>query len=112
MAGMLHSTTVSLWLAAWASAAVYVAVALLETSVHPYDVLECEPELVSGYYVDYGGVAFMVIYLAEGILLLVSQWMSTSYPVPQGQSVLRPLSIYVIRLRLVASVFIHLSILL
>ena len=32
------------------------------SSVHPYDVLEAEPEIVSGYYVDYGGVAFMVIY--------------------------------------------------
>jgi len=42
---------------------------MVESSVHPYDVLEAEPELVSGYYVDYGGVAFMVIYLGEGISL-------------------------------------------
>jgi len=47
----------------------YVLVGLIETSVHPYDVLECEPELVSGYYVDYGGVVFMLIYLSEGILV-------------------------------------------
>ena len=45
----------------------YVLLALAENSVHPYDVLECEPELVSGYYVDYGGVVFMLIYLSDGI---------------------------------------------
>ena len=37
--------------------------------MHPYDVLEAEPEVVSGYYVDYGGVVFMVIYLAEGVVI-------------------------------------------
>jgi len=42
---------------------------LMETSVHPFDVLEAEPELVSGYYVDYGAIAFMVIYLGEGVTL-------------------------------------------
>jgi NADH:ubiquinone oxidoreductase subunit H len=68
--GGLHTACVAAWVVGPLSLAVYVAVALLETSIHPYDVLECEPELVSGYYVDYGGVAFMVIYLAEGIMLL------------------------------------------
>ena len=43
---------------------------LVECSLHPYDVLESEPEIVSGYYVDYGAVVFMVIYLGEGIALL------------------------------------------
>lgn len=47
----------------------YTVVLMVETSVHPYDVLESEPELVSGYYVDYGGVAFVVIYLGEGVSL-------------------------------------------
>ena len=47
----------------------YGMAVLLETSVHPFDVLEAEPELVSGYYVDYGGYVFMVIYLAEGVAL-------------------------------------------
>ena len=41
----------------------------LETSLHPYDVLEAEPEVVSGYYVDYGGVVFMLLYLTEGVVL-------------------------------------------
>ena len=45
---------------------------LLECSLHPYDVLEAEPEVVSGYYVDYGGHVFMLIYLAEGVMILHS----------------------------------------
>ena len=48
---------------------IYIAILLAETTLHPYDVVECEPELVSGYYVDHGGIAFMLIYLAEGICL-------------------------------------------
>ena len=47
----------------------YVVVMLMEGSLHPFDVLEAEPEIVAGYYVDYGGHVFMVIYLAEGITL-------------------------------------------
>ena len=45
----------------------YAMATAMECSIHPYDILECEPEIVSGYYVDYGGVSFMVIYLGEGI---------------------------------------------
>ena len=48
----------------------YMLVCMVETSHHPYDVLESEPEVVSGYYVDYGGHAFMVIYLGDGIVLI------------------------------------------
>ena len=48
----------------------YLLAVLVETSLHPYDVLEAEPEVVSGYYVDYGGYVFMCIYLAEGVVLL------------------------------------------
>jgi len=66
---VLHATSVIPGAVGLLAALVYIATALLETSVHPYDVLECEPELVSGYYVDYGGVSFMVLYLAEGLLL-------------------------------------------
>nr|ATQ37472.1 NADH dehydrogenase subunit 1 [Diplonema sp. ATCC 50224] len=45
---------------------------LLEGGVHPYDVMECEPELVSGYYVDLGSVVFVVCYLSEGLYLVLS----------------------------------------
>ena len=48
---------------------VWLLLALLEGGVHPYDVVECEPELVSGYYVDMGGALFVICYLSESILL-------------------------------------------
>nr|APQ44785.1 NADH dehydrogenase subunit 1 [Diplonema papillatum] len=79
----LHSSTTALGMAAPAALGTYVLITLLELSIHPYDVLECEPELVSGYYVDLGGVSFMVVYLAEGILacclvlIAVAWWAST-----------------------------------
>ena len=60
--------TLALLLVALHALVVFVLLTMLELSMHPYDVLECEPELVSGYYVDLGGVCFMLVYLAEGVL--------------------------------------------
>ena len=71
---LLLSSTSSVSVAAVSTSLVYVLVVLLETSCHPYDVLEAEPEVVSGYYVDYGGYVFMVLYLAEGVVLYVLSW--------------------------------------
>ena len=72
----MHSTTLVLVASSCSPTAslavlslVYVVVVLLECSVHPYDVLEAEPEVVSGYYVDYGGYVFMVVFLAEGVAM-------------------------------------------
>ena len=74
ISGVMHSSTISTIstssLLVWVmlpSVVLYGVATLLETSMHPYDVLEAEPEVVSGYYVDYGGVVFMLIYLAEGV---------------------------------------------
>ena len=64
--GTATSTAVCMWLLV----CVYGLVVCLETSLHPYDVLEAEPEVVSGYYVDYGGVVFMLLYLTDGVVLL------------------------------------------
>lgn len=35
---------------------------LWENGVHPIDVVECEPELVDGSWVDFGGVMFLLTY--------------------------------------------------
>ena len=48
----------------------YMICASVEVSLHPHDVLEAEPELVSGYYVDHGGALFMVIYLGDGVAMV------------------------------------------
>ena len=69
IATTLHASTVSVVATSVPLVVAYGIVCMVESSVHPYDVLEAEPEIVSGYYVDYGGVAFMVIYLGEGIAL-------------------------------------------
>nr|ATQ37458.1 NADH dehydrogenase subunit 1 [Diplonema ambulator] len=62
--------TASLGIAALPSMLLLLCISMLECSLHPYDILECEPEIVSGYYVDHGAVAFMLLYLAEGILMV------------------------------------------
>jgi NADH:ubiquinone oxidoreductase subunit H len=74
----MHSTTSlvlgssgSIACGTWLVWCTYLLVVCLETSIHPYDVLEAEPEVVSGYYVDYGGVVFMLLYLTEGVILHV-----------------------------------------
>ena len=53
-------------------ALVYAVACFMEGSIHPYDVLEAEPEVVSGYYQDHGGISFMLIYLGEGMCTLLS----------------------------------------
>ena len=63
----LHSSATSVTSTAIGAVLLYVMCMLLESSIHPFDVLESEPEIVSGWYVDYGGVVFMVLYLGEGV---------------------------------------------
>ncbi len=65
---LCSSSTVCLLIALPVTGCIFMLLSLVETAGHPYDVVECEPEMVSGYYVDHGGVSFMMIYLAEGIV--------------------------------------------
>ena len=43
----------------------YMVSILAETNRVPFDIPEGESELVSGYNVDYGGMGFGVIFIAE-----------------------------------------------
>ena len=70
---IIHPSTITLLCVVSPSVLCYCIAMLIESSVHPYDVLEAEPEVVSGYYVDYGAVVFMLVYLGEGIVLVPKQ---------------------------------------
>merc|ERR1711976_310361 len=50
---------------------VLILLGCVDSSIHPYDMIECEPELVCGYFVDHGGVLFMLVYLADGCGIVV-----------------------------------------
>ena len=54
------------------SVVIIMAVAILvECDIQPFDLLECESEVVCGYMVDYGGVLFMILYLSAGVIFAV-----------------------------------------
>jgi NADH:ubiquinone oxidoreductase subunit H len=48
-----------------------LSVCVTACDIHPIELIECEPELVSGYFVDAGGVMFMTIYMSSAGVLVV-----------------------------------------
>lgn len=44
---------------------------LIELNRTPFDLVECESELVSGFNVEYGGVEFRLIFLGENLIIIV-----------------------------------------
>lgn len=64
---------------------IFLVCSLAETNRHPFDLPEAEAELVSGYNVDYSGMAFGIFFLAEyanillisslGVILFLGGWL-------------------------------------
>ena len=44
----------------------------IESNRLPYDLIECESELVAGYIIEYSAIEFTLIYLSEYIMLLIN----------------------------------------
>jgi len=53
------------------SSVILVVLGMTESDVHPFELIECEPEVVCGYFVDQGGVLFVAIYLADTCVMVV-----------------------------------------
>jgi len=53
------------------SSVILVVLGVTESDVHPIELIECEPEIVCGYFVDQGGSLFMTIYSATTCAVVV-----------------------------------------
>jgi len=49
----------------------------IELNRTPFDLAECESELVSGFNVEYGAIEFSLIFLGENLIIIVSSYILT-----------------------------------
>jgi NADH-quinone oxidoreductase subunit H len=56
---------------------IYFVCGVAETNRNPFDLPECESELVNGYFTEYSGVKFALFYMGEYANMLVVSSLST-----------------------------------
>lgn len=49
----------------------FIIIGAAETSRHPFDLPEAEPELVSGYNVEYSAIRFALFFLSEYLSVIL-----------------------------------------
>ena len=56
----------------------FIIIGAAETSRHPFDLPEAEPELVSGYNVEYSAIRFALFFLSEYLSVILFSCITVS----------------------------------
>nr|YP_009020938.1 NADH dehydrogenase subunit 1 [Liposcelis decolor]AFV61883.1 NADH dehydrogenase subunit 1 [Liposcelis decolor] len=73
------SSHIYLFFPMWMSVIMLTITLMIEVNRTPFDLAECESELVSGFNVEYGGIEFSLIFLGENLMVVISSFLLASF---------------------------------